>query len=264
MFTKGVFLPVEPKVQDCGRDEGNDHTDPNMVASVERLAGAEAELLHLVEGVSVVLTWVRAFLVEVKVAAVAVLAGINVAADQCTDRPCWLTSAARDGVLGCGVEGVAGGSVLVLPRASAGRFESAMVRRAEVDGSGKVKLRIEDKRSAVGGSVALFPYGVVGLHRVDWGGETERKEKTERAALAQRTWLFSFYRHLSRKGKNWFFFVLWLEKVWETEKERERENESIAGVGRRDGYKVLCLVGWLVVSLVVWMCTYIVPAVTTN
>ena len=62
---------------------------------------------------------------------------------------------------------MAGGCIFVLPRASAGRLECAVLGRAEVGGSGEVELGIKGKRSAVGCSIALFPYDVVGLHKVE-------------------------------------------------------------------------------------------------
>lgn len=120
---------------------------------------------------------IRALLVEIKAAAVAVLAGVDIAADQCTDRSRWLASTARDGATCGSVEGVAGGCIRVLPRASTGRLECAVLGGAEVGGSGEVELGIKGKRSAVGWSVALLPYDVVGLHRVDQSESESEKEE---------------------------------------------------------------------------------------
>lgn len=122
----------------------------------------------MVKGMPTMLSRVRALLVEIKAAAIAVLASVDIATDQCTDRSRWLTSAARDEAVCGGVEGVAGGCVLVLPRASTGRLECAVLGRAEVGGSGEVELGIKGIRSAVGCSVALLPYDVVG--RLERGG----------------------------------------------------------------------------------------------
>lgn len=83
-----------------------------------------------------------------------------------------------------------------------------MLGRAEIGGSGEVKLGIEGKRSAVGCSVAALPYDVVGC--TESIGEGERERERGRGALGHRdlrTWLFSLYRHLSRgKRKTGFLF----------------------------------------------------------
>ena len=151
MFPKRVFLSVQPQVQNCGRDQCDDNSDPDMVPLINRLTIAKSLLAHLIWGISV-----NAVAVDIKNAITLVLAAVDVVTNKTADRPCGLTSATTDGSIVDIAERVVGRRVAVLPWASTSRLQRAVRGRTEVRRGGEIELRVEGKGCAFGGRTALF------------------------------------------------------------------------------------------------------------